>query len=480
MFVDSKENIFVRTRFAPAPSGTIHLGNIRAALINLIFAKQHQGKFVLRIEDTDKEKVTEKHINNLLKDLNWLGIFYDEGPEKPGDYAPYFQSKRQEHYYKGLKKIISLNRAYKCFCSKERLEKMREEQVAAKIAPHYDRLCYNLSQSTIEEKLTQQTPFVWRYLINHDEKIELNDLVRGKIFFDMKNFSDFIICRQDHSFNFIFANFIDDVDMQTSHIIRGEDHLSNGALQASLYQLFKLKTPSFIHLPLILDENGQKLSKSDKNFDLHSLKEDGFLPEAICNYLACIGSNLDNKPLNLTEMISSYDFSSLSSQSVRYEMKKIRSLNKKWIEQLSAEELLKKMEEQLTFTKLIGDQNLLYKAIDLGKKSAETLKEVYLNIKSLLTEPKNLTDEIKAELQEKVSPEMKIVLKNIIKQNSLLSFELLESIAKEHNLSKQSLFIFIRVACTGLTHGFSIRELLEFFSNNQILKYCEKLLEKIS
>lgn len=480
---DLELSSFVKTRFAPAPSGTIHLGNIRTALLNLIFAHQKKGKFLLRIEDTDKENVTFSRIQELFSDLTWLNIVYDEGPFKEGADKPYFQSERQEFYEKGLAKLIELNRAYRCFCTKERLDELKREQVSKKIAPRYDRQCLNLSAKELKEKAQRGESFVWRFLIDHDETVEIMDLVRGKISFELKNFSDFVICRSNKSFNFLFANFIDDIEMKITHVIRGEDHLSNGALQASLYSLFEKPAPMFIHLPLILDEKGQKLSKSNKNFDLGFLRENGFLPEAICNYLVCLGSNLVNEPKTIEEIVEAFDFSSLSTQAVKYEVKRIRELNKKWLFLLDSKVLLQKMEQQLPsedLNELLNvDRKNLLSVINICKNSCETLLEIFQLCLVLLNGVQNLGDEA-TQLFKKFNLEKMELFFSKIDFSKIATVEemktLLELQIKIDGVGKKEIFTFIRLACTGQEQGLSINEIFLVLGGSEVQSRLTKAL----
>lgn len=467
----------IKTRFAPAPSGVIHLGNIRAALINLIFAKKQHGHFILRIEDTDKEKVSYEKITAVLEDLKWLGIDFDEGPGKNGKYKPYFQSERTSLYNEYLNSLISKNYAYRCFCSKERLEELRQKQIDLKLPPRYDRLCLNLSQGEISNKIANYQPFVWRFLINQDWSIKIVDFIRGPILFSMHNFSDFVISRSDGSFNFLFANFVDDVTMEISHVIRGEDHLSNGALQACLYKVFNIEIPIFLHLPLILDEDGQKLSKRSQNFDLHFLKETGILPEAICCYLASLGSNLEDKPLSIQEMIQQYDLHSISSQSVRYETKKILSLNKKWINRLTSEELLVRMQNLYDAAINLSLDTGLSKIIDTCKTHSETLQELLATIESIIHAPK-ITDII-IETAKALKTDALISAIKILKNNNIAEAQGLETVIAQTDVSKKHLYSFIRLACTGKLHGLTINELYQLLPTKELSKRISALNDRI-
>jgi len=464
----------IRTRFAPAPSGTIHLGNIRAAVINLIFAKKHNGSFILRIEDTDKEKVTQEKIGALLQDLRWLGIVFDEGPGIEGPCTPYFQSQRNFVYQKMLQPFIANQQVYRCFCSKERLEELRQFQIANKQAPRYDRLCLSLPLEVVKQKVDAQEPFVWRFLVNHNQEVVLTDLIRGPLRFELKNFTDFVISRSDGNFNFLFANFADDVAMQITHIIRGEDHLSNGALQAILYHAAGLEVPKFIHLPLILNEDGQKLSKSAQNFDLNYLKDEGFLPEAICSYLACLGSNLEDGAYSISEMVASYNLDSISSQSVKYELSKILGINRKWMQRLSAEKLFCKLQDG-GFLSGIPISDAVVKLINFCKNDCSTLKELAKTV-TIFCSRFEIDQQIISLAQSFYSDKLRQLLVDFVNPSEEMTVSFLNDLISKHGLSKKEVFSFIRIACTGVSHGLTINQLFELLPSEEMATRIKLLL----
>ncbi len=335
----------VRVRFAPSPTGFMHLGNVRTALLNFLFARQKNGSFVLRIEDTDPQRNFDPGAKHILSDLAWLNIVYDEGPIEGGPYAPYFQSKRKPFYQEQLKKLKNKNLIYRCFCTVEELEKKRKRQVALKQPPRYDRTCLHLSEEEIKKNVNEQKKFIWRFKIDHDKTITIDDMVRGTISFDLKNFSDFPLTRADGSFTFIFANCVDDMLMKISYVLRGEDHLSNTVDQIVLYQAFDAVTPRFWHQPMIVNREGKKLSKRDFGFSLNDLHKSGFLPEAIVNYLAIIGGSFEQEIMSLDELIQNYNFETVHHAGhITYDVEKLRWVNHKWIEQLDTHTITKRVE----------------------------------------------------------------------------------------------------------------------------------------
>lgn len=330
----------IRVRFAPSPTGMMHLGSVRVALLNYLFAQHHHGSFIIRLEDTDQQRDVDPRGVKILEDLRWLGLTHDEGPDCGGPYAPYIQSERSEIYKQKLHELIATKQVYRCFCSQEELEKKRERQIALKLPPRYDRTCANLSETEINERLSRNEPFIWRFKLDQTKKITITDMSHGTMSFDMAHFTDFALTRQDGTFTFIFANFVDDLTMKMSHVIRGEDHLSNTASQAALYDACGATLPIFWHLPIICNAEGKKLSKRDFGFSLRDLVAAGFLPEAICNYLGILGASFKEEIMSLEELAQAYPFDHVSTTGhIKYDVEKLRWVNHKWINRLTTAEV---------------------------------------------------------------------------------------------------------------------------------------------
>lgn len=332
----------IRVRFAPSPTGLMHLGNVRTALMNYLFAQQKQGTFIIRIEDTDLQRNFDPEATKIISDLTWLGLDYQEGPLKGGPHVPYFQSQRTAIYEKYIAQLKDKNRIYRCFCTPEELEKKRERQAALKLPPRYDRTCLKRSAEDTQKLLNANTPYIWRLQLDQSKSITIHDLAHGTITFEFKNFSDFPLTRADGTVTFIFANFVDDMVMDITHVIRGEDHLTNTANQVALYEIFERKIPTFWHLPILCNAEGKKLSKRDFGFSLNDLINAGYLPEAIDNYLATIGGGtFDQEIMSLEELAQKINFDNIHSTGhVRYDVEKLRWLNHKWITKLAPDDLL--------------------------------------------------------------------------------------------------------------------------------------------
>jgi nondiscriminating glutamyl-tRNA synthetase len=469
----------VRVRFAPAPTGIMHIGNVRTALLNYIFAKKYAGTFVVRVEDTDTERNFDPGAKIILSDLSWLGITYDEGPCKEGEFAPYFQSERDPIYKKNLEKLINSGDVYRCFCTTEILEEKRNRSIALKLPPRYDRTCLQYSENLINQLLSKKTPFIWRFKIDSNSSICFTDLARGTLTFDLKNFSDFAVTRQDGSFTFLFANAVDDIVMKISHILRGEDHLSNTANQIVMFHAFKAEVPTYWHLPIITNPNGKKLSKRDFGFSLHDLRNSGFLPEALVNYLGIIGSSYQNEIMNMEQLVTHFDAAHIKSHgSVHYDMDKLRWINSQWITIYTAEQLLPYialfLHDAYPEVKNLGREKLL-QLITLVKPELTTTQESIAKLQFYFSEPAITKDFFFNHISE--SDLMKIVdcmQKEIsIYTDSETFLTHLKVIAKQNAIATKSLFTFLRLALTGTTHGLMINDLLSVLDKKTVQKRIE-------
>ncbi|CUT08327.1 glutamyl-tRNA synthetase, partial [Candidatus Kryptonium thompsonii] len=278
----------IRTRFAPSPTGFLHVGGLRTALYNYLFAKKHNGQFILRIEDTDQTRIVPGAIENLIETLHWAGIEFDEGPNKGGPYGPYIQSQRLELYRKHAQELIEKGYAYYCFCSPERLEKMREEQIKLKQQPRYDGTCRRLSQEEVKKKLDEGIPKTIRMKIPEWGELTFHDLIRGDVTINFKTLDDQIILKSDGFPTYHLAVVVDDHYMKISHVIRGEEWLPSTPKHILLYEYLNWKKPQFAHLPLLLNPDRTKLSKRQGDVAVEDYRAKGYLPEAIVNFIALL------------------------------------------------------------------------------------------------------------------------------------------------------------------------------------------------
>jgi glutamyl-tRNA synthetase len=476
----------IRVRFAPAPTGMMHLGNIRAALMNYLFAKQKDGTFVLRIEDTDHERNFDPQATKITEDLTWLHLMFTEGPGKGGPYPPYFQSQRDHIYQEKARELEERNAIYRCFCTPEELELKRERQRMLKLPPRYDRTCLHRSAADIQKLLEEKTPFIWRFKLNHDEAITITDLAHGNIKFEMKNFSDFPLTRQDGSFTFVFANFVDDYTMHMTHVFRGEDHLTNTAVQAALYKSFNAPLPIFFHMPILCNIHGQKLSKRDFGFSLRDLKKEGFTPEAIVNYLGIIGGSFEKEIMPLDELAHAINFDNMQTTGhIKYDVEKLRWMNHKWIERYSPSQLATAcrpfLEEAYPQAKSLGEDTLS-QLLQTIKTDLMTLVDCVSALEFYFAAPTIQKVDIQAVIDSahinKLGTIMRDNLNLINDHNSFVNT--LKKAAQDNNIPLKELFRFARLALTGKTNGPAIHDLLSMLGSENARERLEKTIDLVA
>ncbi|ADJ28915.1 glutamate--tRNA ligase [Nitrosococcus watsonii] len=310
----------LKTRFAPSPSGLLHLGNIRTALFNALLARRSRGLFLLRIEDTDQERSSEEYVVALMEDLRWLALEWQEGPKAGGEAGPYRQSQRSIVYQTNFQRLEAEKLAYPCFCSQEELERVRKRQLAAGQAPRYPGTCARLSPDEVESKLAAGFKSALRFRVPSLTTIEFEDLVRGPQRFAAGDIGDFIIRRTDGSPAFFFSNALDDALMGVTHVLRGEDHLTNTPRQILLLQALDLPIPRYGHIAMIVSRDGAPLSKRHGSRSVRELREAGYLPEALCNYLARLGHHYEDSGfLDLDTLAAQFDLARLGRAPARFD-----------------------------------------------------------------------------------------------------------------------------------------------------------------
>jgi len=334
----------VRVRFAPSPTGDLHVGNIRTALFDWAYARHTGGKLIFRIEDTDRERVTDEYIARAIETLRWLGLQWDEGPEVGGQYGPYLQSQRLDIYTQWAQTFLKNGDAYNCYCSTEELEARREKQRELNQAPGYDGKCRSLSAAEIAEFEAQGRKPVIRMRMP-DGETRFNDLIRGEVVFEHKYVPDFVLMRADGSPLYTLAVAVDDVLMKITHVLRGEDLLSSTPRQIRVYQAMNVKPedyPLFAHLPFVMGQDNAKLSKRNGEVSIAWYREQGFLPEAICNYLALLGWSPgdDRENISMQELVELFTVERVNSSPARFDMKKLEAINGDKIRALTIDDFL--------------------------------------------------------------------------------------------------------------------------------------------
>jgi len=334
----------VRVRFAPSPTGYLHVGGARTALFNWLFARHHGGVFVLRIEDTDTERSTKESMECILESMRWLGLDWDEGPEVGGDYGPYLQSERGEYYQEAVEKLLRMGRAYKCYCTPEELDEMREKALAEGRAPKYDGRCRDLTPEECAKLEAMGRKPVIRFKTNMDGETVINDLIRGPVTFANEVLDDFVLVKSDGGPTYNFAVVVDDVAMGITHVIRGEDHLSNTPRQIQLYEALGYALPQFAHIPMILGPDRKRLSKRHGATSVMEYEGAGYLPEAFVNYLALLGWAYDDHTELFTreELIAKFTLDKVSKNPAVFDNKKLLWMNGVYLRDLPLEDLVKR------------------------------------------------------------------------------------------------------------------------------------------
>ena len=474
------KNLF-KTRFAPSPSGYMHIGNIRSALFSYLCAKENDGFLILRIEDTDITRTSEVFLNSIYFYLNWLSLNPDEGPQQGGSSAPYIQSERSNIYKVYLEKFITLGFAYRCFKTVEELNEIREKQKLLGLPPRYERNSCLMNEEKEKELLNNNIPFVWRFKLPSGFT-NVIDKVRNKIEYDLSNFADFPLTRQDATFTFLFANFVDDVEMNIQYVVRGEEHTSNTALQSAMYDILKIEKPIFYHLPLICDINGKKLSKRDFGFSLQDLINENYLPEAIINYLILIGSSFEQEIFSLEEAINLKLFSKTKSTgAICYDIKKLQWINKQWIKRISLNDFMNRIsriEENLS-----EDMNLIESIKNESNSLNDAIKYLNYFSNNYLLEIKYNDEFCKEDYKIIFANEfLKLITKlnneNKNKEELFLSIkEFIKSFSKSNNIEEKKLMKLIRYILTLNEEGLGISVLLKYLSNDEIIIRINKFIE---
>jgi len=367
----------VRVRFAPSPTGYFHIGSARTVLFNWLFARQNQGKFILRIEDTDTERSKPEFEKNILDGIKWLGLDIDEGVEISGQYAPYRQSERLDLYEKYLRQLLDEDKAYYCFCSKEQLELDRQAMLSQGLAPKYSGRCRHLVKNGVEKRIAAGESAVIRFKVPEIE-IEFHDLIRDKVKFNAGLIGDVIIAKNLRSPLYNFSATVDDSLMKITHVIRGEEHLSNTPKQILIQRALGFDELKYAHLPLILTADRRKMSKRLLESSLDDYKNDGYLSEAIVNFLAFLGWHPkdEREILSLKELINEFDLKRVQKAGAIFNIEKLDWLNAQYIKKISAEDLAEKIKDFVPEKwTLEENKEILIKAIDAERDRIKKLTD---------------------------------------------------------------------------------------------------------
>ncbi len=473
----------VRTRFAPSPTGFIHVGSVYAAMLDYAFAKKHQGQFVLRIEDTDQKRLVKGAEERIYQGLEWLGLIPDESPKHGGPYGPYRQSERLEIYQKYARELVEKGHAYYCFCSPERLEKIRQEQKKKNQVPMYDRCCRRISLAEAQKRLARGERAVIRMKIPDNEKIVVPDLLRGEIVFDSRMIDDQVLIKSDGFPTYHLAVVVDDHLMKITHVVRGEEWLPSAPKHVLLYRYFGWKMPVLIHTPTLRNPDKSKLSKRQGHTSLDWYREQGFLPEALLNFLALLGwSHPEEKEIfSFDEFIKVFDLKDVSPIGPVFDLKKLEWMNGVYIRQKSDQELiglLKPFLPQMTPEQISQAAPLIKERIRKLIEAADLLEFVWRRVDY---DPEFL---LQRGVTREQAREMLLKTKEIIEavgvdNSEELQQKLLELIARKQ-WNTGAFFMVFRIAICGKKITPPIIESLPLLGHQEVLARLSLALEKLA
>lgn len=472
----------IRVRFAPSPTGLLHLGGLRTALYNFLLAKQLNGTFVLRIEDTDQNRYVEGSVENLINSLKELGVDFDEGPGKEGNFGPYFQSQRLDIYKKHINQLIEQDNAYYCFCSKEELDEMRAEQQAQKQTTKYNGKCRNLSKDEINKKLSDGLPYVVRMKMPGDKLFSFNDMIRGQVEIASDLVEDQVILKADGFPTYHLAAVVDDHLMEISHVLRGEEWLYSTPKHIFLYEAFGWEPPQWVHLPLLLNTDRSKLSKRHGDFSVSNYINMGYLKEAIINFVALLGwhSAEDRELYTIDELCKEFSIERISKSGAIFDITKLDWMNGHYIRTLPVEYIGKLCEPYFINEQIdISDIEKYNKVLIRARDQVTKLTQITEHSKMFYT-PISLNDEfiniLKTEDSQKVIKWFIDNLKDIEEtqwQKELLN-EINKNGSKELGIKGKNYFFPLRIALFGDCHGPDIPMLLDIFGKNETLNRLNK------
>jgi glutamyl-tRNA synthetase len=464
----------VRCRFAPAPSGSIHVGNARSALFSWAFARHHGGAFVLRVEDTDTGRVSEEAFHGVMESLRWLGMDWDEGPDVGGPFRPYRQSQRGDLYDERVRQLLEQGDAYPCYCTPEELEERRRAAQAAGRAPGYDGRCRTLTDAERANREAEGRPKVIRFAMPQRDLI-VRDLVKGDVHFAAGALQDFVLVRSDGSPVFLLAVAVDDMLMRMTHVIRGEDLLASAPRNAAVIEALGGTVPRYAHLPLLVGADRQPLSKRHGSSSVEALREQGFLPEALVNYLALLGWSKDAETTFLTrqELVESFDLSRVSSNPAAFDTTKLEWMNNHYIQQLDHEELAARCLHFLTAAGLTPDLELLRRAMPLVRERMKRLTQSVDLLRFLFTDDIELDEKARAVVAKAPVGYLGRVAKELTSVEPWTSQAIetaLDGLAEREGLSRKNAFQPVRAAVTGSTVSPPLPESMELLGRDRTVE----------
>jgi nondiscriminating glutamyl-tRNA synthetase len=477
----------VRVRYAPSPTGHIHVGNARTAIFNYLYARHEGGTFIMRLDDTDLERSTEENIDSMLGDIRWLGLDWDEGFLKGGNLGPYRETERKPLYDTYIRQLLDDDKAYRCFCTKDELEAERRKAEAEHRIYRYDGACAHLSAEQVKKNIAEGKPYAIRLRIPQEDVV-VHDLIRGDVQFKTEEFDDFVIARQNGIPIYNFATVIDDALMHITHVIRAEEHLSNTPRQVFIYRALGFDVPQFAHVSLILAPDHSKLSKRHGAVSVGEYRLEGYLPEALINYLVLLGWSPkdDREFFTVDELIKEFSLGGVSKSGAVFDKKKLTWMNHMYLARKDAAAILTILKEDFAeqyaaaFEGLPEDKTLA--AIDLTKGNAQVLPDLFRLARNIVQPDIVITDEKSQEVIG--SPEAQQVLQYLVEHFDAIPFgrgddamsSWVEDLRNQIPLPAKKLYSPIRVALFGAKDGPEIVKLFLMLEPSSIRERLQKAL----
>jgi nondiscriminating glutamyl-tRNA synthetase len=473
----------VRVRFAPSPTGLLHIGNARTALYNKLFALQHHGVFILRIEDTDVARLDSAAEAAIMEDLRWMGMAWDEGPEAGGAHGPYRQSERTQIYHEYAEQLLREEKVYPCFCTPEELAEMRELLLAKGERPRYLGRCRKLSSEQAKQLEAEGRKSSLRFKVP-DGATVVRDIIHGKKVFENKLIGDFVIMRSDGSPAYNFAAVVDDASMGITHVIRGEDHLPNTPRQIILYEALGFVPPHFAHHPFLVAPDGEPLSKRYGAVSVQAYRDQGYLPQAVVNYLALLGGGLPGAEeiMSWQEMIERFSLEGMARSPAAFDLGKLRWLNRGHLRAMTGKEILSHARpflKDLPLEKVT--EAWLVQVLDAIKENAETLAELRGHITIFLPEGFSMADEAGVTLAKDGALAAVKAMAEVVAGMEEVKEEdfsgIVAQLKKQTGLKGKELLAPIRAALTGRTEGPELQKVLSLLGRRVIMERLAQALK---
>lgn len=476
----------VRVRFAPSPTGFLHVGGARSALFNWLFAKKMGGKFLLRIEDTDQSRYNETALHDLIRDLKWMGLEWDEGPGIEGPHAPYFQSQRLPMYKAAAEELVKMGKAYRCFCTSERLDALRKRQEENSLPTGYDRHCRELSPEEAEARAAAGEPHVIRFKAPMEGKTVFRDLIRGEIEYQNHVLDDLVLFKTDGYPTYHLASVVDDHAMEISHVLRGDEWIPSTPRHVLLYKAFGWEPPVFCHLPVILAPGGGKLSKRKGAVSVGEYREKGYMPEALFNFLALLGWSPgdEREKMSIPEMIAAFDIEKIHPKSAAFDEVKLEWLNGQYLidtaPELLHDEVARLLEQRGYASDMAAQPEMLERHVRLLKDRSKRIDELVDTGLYFWRDPSEYEEKAAKKHWTAAAKTRMESLVEVLAGHDDWTHEVLEGLYKSQAEALGCKFAELihptRLAVSGLSFGPGLFELLEALGKERVVRRLRKAI----